>query len=171
MRSVIIFLLFVCILKYSSAQTAASANELLNTAFAKAKSENKNVFVIFTATWCKPCSFLHYIISDDYNKQYFHDNYVFVDLRDSEFGDKRNLNNAGTREILSKYNGDSTGIPYSLILNARGKKLSEYAGAPGNAADVRDFIKVIKNTSRLKDFDLKQMAERIKQLGKNSESY
>ena len=154
-----------------SAQQIPSAQELLNNALLTAKDENKNVFVIFTATWCSPCAFLHYIISDDYNTKYFQDNYVFIELHGDEVGSKKNQNNQGTRDILRTYNGDSTGIPYAMILNTKGKKLGDYFGAPENVSEIQGFLKFIKRTSHLKDFDLHQMADRIKQLSKNSTSY
>ena len=170
-KNILIALLILVLCETAKTQSIPAAKALMDTAFSKAKKEKKNVFVIFTASWCTPCQFMKYFISDIYNKQYFEDNYVIVDLYVWEVGSKKNNNNPGTKEILKDYGGDTTGIPYSMIFNADGKKLAAFLDAPVNPNDIPAFIKCIKQTSRLKDFELKMIAERIKQLSRNSELY
>jgi thioredoxin-related protein len=59
----LVSLIFVFIAQPSSAQENAS--DILDKAYVKAKEENKNVFVIFHASWCGWCKRMDKNMNDD----------------------------------------------------------------------------------------------------------
>lgn len=156
------FFLFTSLFSFS--QQGRPANELFEEAIAKAKKENKNVFVIFTATWCSPCKYLKRGIKDVYNVQFFDKNYVLLELYSSTLDRKKGLVNEGAKNLLATYKGDTTAIPYWLIVNPYKKKLYGELGFSENTPDLKRFINVIKKTSRLNQSELDMILERFRQI-------
>ncbi|SEN44119.1 Thioredoxin-like [bacterium A37T11] len=156
------------------AQQTPTADAVLKTAYKLAAREHKNVIVIFHASWCGWCHKLDSAIQDPVCKQLFNDNYVITHLTVLESPGKKQLENAGAQELLTKYKGDKEGIPFFLIFDANGKFLadSKYRtaakpegsnmGCPATNDEVNAFLAVLKNTSNLKDDQLDIIAERFK---------
>lgn len=167
--SALLIILFAS--NYSIAQTPQTADEILNTAFAKARAEHKNVFVKFSASWCGWCKKMDASMDDPICKKYFDDNFVIVQLVLDERDDKTQLENPGADAIRIKYNGDTNqGIPFWIVLNDEGKLLGDSyvrnkgesvaekgknSGCPAKAEEVAAFIEVLKKTTRLNDAELK----------------
>ena len=143
--------------------SAPAADELLKEAYKQAAKENKNVFVMFHASWCGWCHKMDKSMNDDACKKYFNDSYVVCHLVVDEAKDKKNLENLGAAEMKIKYNGDGQGIPFWLILDKEGKLLSDSkirkegdgpdkgdnSGCPATVEEVDFFISVLKKTSSL----------------------
>ncbi len=140
------------------------ANDLFEEAIDKAKKEKKNVFVIFTATWCTPCKYLKRGISDAYNAKFFEDNYVILPLYSSYVDIKKGISNEGANHLLAKYGGDTTAIPYWLILNPLKQKLHGQLDFSGDQQFLKNFVNVIKKTSRLSTSELQMLYDRFRQL-------
>lgn len=87
---------------------------MLAEAFAKAKAEDKRVFLIASASWCGPCRLLSRFL--DPRKMELEKHFVFVKLdvsRDTHGSDVRD-----------KYQEDRDGgVPWSVILSADGETL------------------------------------------------
>lgn len=166
MKSTLFTFLSLFLFFYCSSQNGKPAKELFQATLAKAKTENKNVFIIFSATWCGPCKLLKNVIHDEYNIQYFEEHYIILELYDHEIGDNKLLENYGTDSILAEYKGDTTAVPYWLILNSSGKKLYGELGMSNYPVDVKRFIKVLKETSKLKDGELKMIYNRFMQVSR-----
>jgi len=173
-------LVFVFIVSFASsfAQDAPDANKILTDAFAKAKKENKNVFVKFSASWCGWCHKMDASMNDTTCKKFFEDNFVIVRLIVDEAIGKENLENPGADEYRSRYNGDKNqGIPFWFILDSSGKLLGDCyireerqpltrrgqnSGCPANEEEVTNFIKVLQKTSKLTLGQLNIISERFR---------
>lgn len=162
--------LFLLISTVSLAQTAMPTTEsVLKEAYAKAGQENKKVILIFHASWCGWCKRMEASINDPATKKMFDDNYVVAYLDVLENAGKENLENPGSLDLLKKYKGEKAGLPFWLILDAKGTTLAdcqirpdgatldapgENMGCPASEKEVDYFVKELKSTSKLTDADL-----------------
>lgn len=141
-----------------------SATEVLQAAFQQAAKENKNVFVIFHASWCGWCHKMDSSMNDKCCKKYFDDNFVTTHLVVDESPNKKHLENPGADELRAKYNGDNQGIPFWLVFDKNGQLLGDSqirpagatlkakgqnVGCPAAEKEVAYFIEVLKHTSHL----------------------
>lgn len=160
-----LLIIFFFLMNLSSfSQQGRPANELFEEAIAKAKKEKKNVFVILTATWCSPCKYLKRGLYDVYNVQYFNKNYVIVELHSSYLDRKKGLANEGANKLIAQYGGDTTAIPYWLIISPLKKKLHGQLDFSGDIPDLKKFINILKRTSRLTKSELDMILERFRQI-------
>lgn len=145
-----------------------SAGEVMKEAYQQASKENKNVFVMFHASWCGWCHRMDSSMNDASCKKFFNDNYVIRHLTVDESKDKKNLENPGAHEFRKEYGGDGLGIPYWLVFDADGKLLADSraradgnvngtpgdnVGCPASEKEVAYFITVLKHTSKLSASD------------------
>lgn len=163
-------LLFVLLSFGSFAQTTPqSSADVLKAACAKAKSEHKNVILMFHASWCGWCHKMEASFNDDACKKFFDDNYVIAYIDVMEHAGKENLQTPGGMDVMKTYGGnDKTGLPYWLILDAKGKMLgnslmpagtgaataADNVGCPASDKEVAYFIGLLKSTSGLSDGQL-----------------
>jgi thiol-disulfide isomerase/thioredoxin len=154
------------------------AKEVLDKAYTQAKKENKNVILIFHASWCIWCKKMDASMQDAKCKKYFDDNYVTIHLTVAESPEKKNLENPGGDKVLIKYHGDKAGLPFWVILNKDGQLLGdsfvrkagvskneagENIGCPASEPEVAAFINLLKASSSLSDEALKIIAARFKE--------
>ena len=102
MKQFFVSLLSAAIAVTSLAQSTPAADAVLNEARAKAGKENKNVMVIFHASWCGWCHKMDTSLKDPSVKDFFQKNYVITHLVISESKDKKNLENPGAEELNKK---------------------------------------------------------------------
>lgn len=146
-----------------------SAESVLNSALSRAASENKKVFLMFHASWCGWCHAMDKSMNDAGCEQLFKNNYVVCHLVVKESEDKKHLENPGAEEMLAKYHGDKSGIPFWLIFDKSGRLLADSqirpegagldtpgqnVGCPSEPHEIAHFIKVLKQTSALNDHEL-----------------
>ena len=75
------FLFLLCLSAIiSRAQAPQNATALMDAAFAEAAKTNKNVFLVFHASWCGWCHKMDSSMADPRVKQYFDDNFVIRHL-------------------------------------------------------------------------------------------
>lgn len=161
----------------TKAQTAAAANNLLSAAYKKAGTENKNVILIFHASWCGWCHKMDSSMNDRNTKQFFDKNYVTVHLTVEESAKNKNLENPGADELKKKFLGDKAGLPFWVILDKNGKLLAdsyirkpgmsmdvagENIGCPASDAEVAAFLVILKKTSKMNEDQLQIIEERFK---------
>lgn len=90
------------------------AQTMLDEAFATAATEDKNVFLICSASWCGPCRSLAKFLDPHHEK--LDEYYVFVHLDVSR--------DTHAQEINKKYKGErSGGVPWYVILDPEGNEL------------------------------------------------
>ena len=157
-------------------QSIRHSDEVLKDAYAQASAANKNVFLMFHASWCGWCHKLDSSLNDKSIRDFINNNYVITHLTVYESKDKKNLENPGALEFLSKYKGNDLGIPYWIILDKNGKWLAdsqirpdgsdfsvagENVGCPASREEVNHFLKVLGRTSSLNASQLSAIEKRF----------
>lgn len=154
-----------------------SADDILKEAYQAAAKENKNVFIMFHASWCGWCHKMDKSMNDDSCKKFFEDNFVICHLVVDESDDKKNLENPGANDMRNKYYGTGQGIPFWLLFDKDGKLLADSklrtegqgaesgqnVGCPVAANEVEYFISVLKKTSKLNSTQLEIIRKRFRQ--------
>lgn len=154
----------------------ASATEILKEAYELAAKENKNVFIMFHASWCGWCHKMDKSMNDESCKKFFDDNFVIRHLVVNESAGKKNLENPGAEELKIKYHGFGQGIPFWLVFDKNGKLLADSkmrkegdgpekgdnTGCPANEKEVEYFISVLKKTTNLNSDQLEIIRKRFR---------
>jgi thioredoxin-related protein len=175
-RSIFSVVLVACFAVITNAQSPASATDILKEAYQQAAKENKNVFVIFHASWCGWCHKMDTSMNDPVCKALFDNNYVIRHLVVDESKDKLALENPGAKELKIKYNGDGQGIPFWLIFDKDGKLLfdskmrvagegpnkGDNIGCPASEKEVIAFIEIVQKTSKLTTVQLEIIRKRFR---------
>lgn len=157
-------------------QTTPAADVVMKAAYEKAAKENKNVLVIFHASWCGWCHKMDASLNDSSCKQFFDDNYVIAHLVVNESKGKEQLENPGAEEFKTKYHGKDQGLPFWLIFDKKGKLLAdskmrqpgdgpekgENSGCPAAENEVNFFLGLLKKTSHLTDAQLDIIGKRFR---------
>ncbi|MCB0459115.1 MAG: thioredoxin family protein [Flavobacteriaceae bacterium] len=145
-----------------------TATDILNEAFAQAKEENKNVMVIFSASWCGWCKRLIANINDDSCFELFDKNYVITKMIVKESKNNKNLETPGGLQLLIDNKADKVGIPFFLIYDADGNLLTDAfddngqnLGCPASKEEVAVFKNKLKATSTLTDEELAIIEEKF----------
>jgi hypothetical protein len=90
-------------------------------------------------------------------KKIIEKHYVVTRLDVLERGDKKQTHeNPGGTEILNKFGGENSGLPFLAFLNADGKMIAnsnvmpgdQNIGYPGAKEEISAFIKLLKKTAR-----------------------
>ncbi len=155
-----------------------AATEVIKEAKAEAAKSNRNIFVIFHASWCVWCHRMDTAMNDKTIKSFFDNNYVIKHLTVDESKDKKDLENPGAAALLTEYHGNQQGIPYWFILDKNGKLLADSrvhsddgkvsgnnVGCPVQPTEVAYFVKVLKKTSDLTDAQLNIIRTRFLKIG------
>lgn len=158
----ILFSLFITIAGIVQAQTA---EEIMNTAYNQAKIENKNVFLIFHASWCGWCKKMEKNMDDPLVKEFFDANYVKAFVTVEERGEKANLNTPNGDILLDKVGGKGQGLPFWVILDEKGNVLKdskingENVGGPASEKEVDYLISTLEPTSKNQKVDTEKIKE------------
>ncbi len=128
------------------------ADQIMKEAYAKAKAGDKNVFLIFHATWCSWCKRLDKAMQSDELKRIFEKNFEITHLDVMERGEKiAQFENAGGKELMDKLGGAKSGIPFYAFLTPEGEMLAnsnvmpkdQNIGYPGVMEEIDAFMKIV----------------------------
>ena len=134
-----------------------TADSILKTSYKEAEVSNKNVFLIFHASWCGWCKRLEKAMQSDELKRIFENNFIITHLDVLEHGDKiKELENPGGNEVMKNFGGEKSGLPFYVFLDASGKKLADSnvmpedqnIGYPGSDEEIAAFGNIIKLSAR-----------------------
>lgn len=157
-------ILLVCLLLMTSqiAKSQESAETIIKEAQVTAKKEGKHIFVLFHASWCGWCKKMDNNMMSDKTKALFEGEYIIKHLTVQESKKNKNLENPGAQELLVKYKGENSGIPFWLIFDADGNLITDSLdnkgnniGCPATPDEVKQFTAKLKSSSSLTDTDLK----------------
>lgn len=174
MNFTLIIFLFAFSLGVVSAQdlTPKAADEIMKSAFSQSKVENKNVFLIFHASWCSWCKRLDKAMNSDELKKIFEDNFVVAHLDVLERGEKiAQLENPGGKEFMVKLGGEKSGLPFYAFLNSEGKLIvnsnvmdkESNIGYPGSEEEIAAFANLLKKSSeKLSEEQLGKIVDYLK---------
>ena len=158
----LIGILCFLITTFSNAQEAIPAAEkVMNIASQEAKKENKNVFLMFHASWCGWCHRMDDNMQKKACKELFDTNYIITHLTVKENKENKHLENPGALALLDQLKGKKQGLPYWVIFDKKGNVLENSLdskgsnlGCPYSKEEVQQFISKLKNTSQLNEEQL-----------------
>ncbi|MNK19046.1 Thiol:disulfide interchange protein DsbD [compost metagenome] len=162
--SKIILVAALLLVQFGFAQEKADV--VLNKALAQAKTENKNVLLVFHASWCGWCKLMEKNMELPTTKPLFDKNYVTAYLDVQERGEKKSLENPGGQELMNKYKGEKAGLPFWLMLSPKGEVLAdsfdekgENIGSPASPEEVASFLVKLEKTSKLNKTELQTIQQ------------
>ncbi|GAA5086059.1 hypothetical protein GCM10023210_07490 [Chryseobacterium ginsengisoli] len=157
--SKILLILGLFLFQLNFAQEKADA--VLNKALTEAKAKNKNVLLMFHASWCKWCHVMEKNMTLPETKPIFDKKFVTTYVDVQEMGEKKKLENSGGEELMNKYKGKDAGLPFWLVLNPKGEVLAdsfndknENLGCPSTVEEVDAFVSKLKKSSKMNDNEL-----------------
>lgn len=132
-----IFVLFSLALPVFAQSTA---DQILSAAQANAASQNKNVFLIFSASWCGPCHQLDAFLQAPDMQPIIDKYFVIGRVHIAEEASKHpERNTPGSDALLHKLTGNdpkNTGVPFIVFVDPNGKPIvSSDRPVPGSAAE------------------------------------
>ncbi|WP_267401591.1 MULTISPECIES: thioredoxin family protein [unclassified Chryseobacterium] len=152
--SKIVIILGLFLFQLNFAQEKADA--VLKKALTEAKAGNKNVLLVFHASWCKWCKLMEHNMNLSETKPIFDKNFVTAYIDVQERGEKKALENPGGQEIMNKYKGQNAGLPFWLILNPKGAVLADSfdqkgdnLGSPATPDEVQAFLTKLEKGAKL----------------------
>ena len=178
MKTLILVFTFNTIFTPGFAQVSMKAEDIMSAAFSRAKKENKNVFVKFSASWCGWCRVLEKSMKDSICKDYFENNFVIVTMIIEESSENKKLENPGADSLILKLSGQKIkGIPYWIILDTMGTLLADgyyndidsltnvrrrQIGCPATEKEVASFIYSLSKTTKLSELELDLIRARFR---------
>jgi thiol-disulfide isomerase/thioredoxin len=157
------------------------AVKVLDDACKLASKENKNVMIVFHASWCGWCRKFEASVIDPSCKDFFDKHFVIRYLDILESPEKQNLENPGAIDIYKKNGGDGSGVPYFLIydnnkvlltdskIKAAGdgpEKPLQNMGCPASDDEVVAFVNILEKTTKITEAEKTAIKTRFRKNGK-----
>ncbi len=132
------------------------ADAILHAATQQARASHRSVFLIFHASWCKWCHRLDAVLTAPDVQKIHGKYYVMTRLDVLERGRKvDSLENPGGNNVMKTFGGEKSGLPFCVVLDAKGRKLGDSnlmpdhtnIGYPGAKEELDAFGKLLKTTA------------------------
>jgi len=129
------------------------AARALETAAKAAKGGNRNLFVLFHASWCGWCRKLEAVLASPAAREVLDRHYERVELTVQERGEKKADENPGAGELLEKISGGDAGLPFTAVLDRKTRApiaTSNMAGPgtnvgfPAKADEIDHFVGMLR---------------------------
>ena len=105
-------------------QQRPSAEQVLAAAKSAAVQQHKNIFLIFGASWCKPCHEMEAFMEDAKIRPILAKYFVIADLNvEEEQGKHPELNSPGGEKLVEDFGGKERGVPFIVFLDEQGQQL------------------------------------------------
>jgi thiol:disulfide interchange protein len=133
-----------------SAQTpkVASAEVIVDEAVKRAKTEKNAVLIEFGASWCTWCRDFEQFVKSPDAGPVLASQFVVTNLTVRERDEKKGLENPGGNELMEKWGGAKSGLPFYVFLDASGNKVADSnampdgtnIGFPAIPAEINAFV-------------------------------
>ncbi len=152
--------IFILLLAALPALAQATADQILSDAQTHAASQKKNVFLIFSASWCGPCHQLDAFLKTPDIQTIVDKYFVIARVHIAEEASKHPERNApGSDALLQKLTGNdpkNTGVPFIVLVDSTGKPIvnsdrpvpgaaAENIGYPFLPEEIGWFMEMLKN--------------------------
>jgi thioredoxin-related protein len=105
-----------------AAEKPPRAEEIFAGARAQAAEQQKNIFIIFGASWCEPCHELEAFLASAHISPIITEHFVVARVTVAEeFGGNSKLNNPGGQEFLRKLGGEWGHLPFFAFVDPNGE--------------------------------------------------
>lgn len=143
--------------------TPPSADEVLSAGLARAKAENKAVFLDFSAPWCVWCRRLDGYLHQAEIAKVFDSAFVTVKVDVDRF--------KGGKALNEKHGGSKAGLPFFVVLNSDGMKIADSMASPGGNVgfpaapeEIKHFVEMVRKAApKLSDADIKVLEDGLKE--------
>jgi thioredoxin-related protein len=108
---------------FAAGDAPQPADQVLAAAEASAGAQNKNVWVIFGASWCVWCRHLDALIDSPDAGPILSRYFVVAHLTVEEHGDKASLDSPGGEAVMRRLGGAAGGLPFFAFVDATGQVL------------------------------------------------
>lgn len=153
--SLVVVLIIACSLAYGQTEKPEQAAVIIKASVQQAGESNRNVLVIFHASWCGWCKRLDAALGQPEIKAIIDAHYVVTHLDVMESETKKALENPGGNELMKEYGGEKSGLPFYVFLSSEGKKIADSnalpknqsIGYPASAEEIAAFGDLLKQTA------------------------
>ena len=154
-----------------AAETPQPADQLLAAAESAAAAQQKNVWVIFGASWCGWCHKLDALINSPDAGPLLQQRFVIAHVTVDEHGDKAGLDNPGGDALRKRLGGsDNSGLPFFAFLDPAGRVLvnsnrpvpgkpGENIGFPSAPEEVDWFMTMLRRAAPALDPEQMRLIE------------
>jgi thioredoxin-related protein len=142
-----------------AAQQRHSAEQVLAAAKSAAVEQHKNIFLVFGASWCKPCHQIEAFMEDGKIRPILQKYFVIANLNiEEEQGKHPELNSPGGEKLVGDFGGKDRGVPFIVFLDeqgkllinsnrpARGKDKGGNVGYPAAPEEIDWFMQMLRKT-------------------------
>ena len=109
---------------------------------------------MFHASWCSWCKRLDTALASPELRGIIHEHFILthIDVLERK-GKIDSIENPGGNALLKSWDGEKSGIPYLVFLNAGGKKIAdsnvmpnhENIGYPGSKEEIAAFVSLLQH--------------------------
>ncbi len=141
---------------YCQSRKPRPASSIVAQALHNARTSHRSVFLVFHASWCPWCKKLESLLDQPDVKRIVGGSFVVAKVDVMERGDaKQTIENQGGIDLMKKFGGEKSGLPYYVILNEEGEMIGnsnampkgQNIGYPGSRKEDSTFVALLRRTA------------------------
>jgi thioredoxin-related protein len=151
----------------------SSADHVLRDAERQAVSQRKKILLVFGASWCEPCREFDAFLDDQKIRSVLVSHFAIARLTaGEEVQNHPELNSPGAEDLMVKFGGATSGLPFTVVLDAKGNMIINSnrpvkgtaqtinMGYPSKPAGIPWFMLMLrKGAPSLSESELRMMEE------------